>query len=133
MSICFSLHKFSCDGKEREGHCTSFLNALKVGESIRFSKPSPGIFSTGAAELKGPVVLIAHGTAIAPFISMLKSLSSETELFLFYGIRSPTEFLYKEFLADRLGDKICLACSRATDADCAQTQKKGYVQDTLPE
>ena len=106
-------------------------------------------------ELK-PLVIVAHGTGITPFISILTRMKNVLELSsgtlssisVFYGTRNDLEeFLYKEDF-DHLFDKplfhhvkesqMYLACSRDLQETPIEEapyliKRKGYVQDFFKE
>jgi len=124
--VCFTVHRFKAHSGTREGFCTSFLRDMKVGEKakVTFSRSNRVIDleDTEWATSGLPIVMIAHGTGVAPFVSILQRMrqlapSNPGPVRLFLGMRDDdTGFIYKQeilALAKDLGVKVYLAASRA--------------------
>ena len=94
-----------------------------------------------------PIVMIAHGTGIAPFISMLQRIQNDESVFqrvevhFLFGARdNGEELLFGEFLTQffegNRKNKLYLACSREIEENKLKTLEnvffyKGYVQDMI--
>ncbi|MBI2137724.1 hypothetical protein HYU12_04365 [Candidatus Woesearchaeota archaeon] len=115
-----------------DGRLSSRLDSLKIGDEVSLTGPY-GMFT-----LKSPVepgtVFIAGGAGIAPIISMLRTLcsgSAKAGVALYYGIRNPDEFLYREELSGyvkRNGIKVVAVVS---DNNSGWSGERGYVADVL--
>jgi sulfite reductase alpha subunit-like flavoprotein len=108
------LTKFNAADQERIGLCTQFLTSPenlkneKVEIKCQFSSvyrvlklPMP----LPEANSVQPIVMIAHGTGIAPFISMLSKIQNNQPLFdhfeihFLFGARdNKEELLFEEYL-----------------------------------
>lgn len=98
----------------KKGVCSHYLARLAEEEkrefTIKLNKIS--MFTTSAAELqnKQPIIIVSHGTAIAPFISVLKHFKKLLEhkeidtigdIDIYYGIRNKNvDFLFQKVLTE---------------------------------
>lgn len=74
------------EGTQYQGRMSTYINHhLRVGEVVELKAPS-GNFVIPRHSLQ-PLILLAGGIGITPFISLLESLDddSDTEIWLFYG------------------------------------------------
>lgn len=124
-----------------KGVCSSWLENLSepaadAAESVTtfpILKRSINHFRLPEDDLDSrPIIMIASGTGIAPFIGFLEILQLESVPFswLIFGLRScKTDFIFQEeieeFLQNGTLSKLSLAQSRDPDAP------KAYVQDIL--
>ncbi|CAG9787624.1 unnamed protein product [Diatraea saccharalis] len=154
VKICFSVMDL---GHNRKGLVTGWLeNKIKRGTySIEEKMRSLNLSSelekvsiylrrnisgfTPPVDLKTPLILIATGTGIAPFIgfleqrSYLKESSQEVDMgtvWLFFGCRHPnSDFIYEKelnmFLNNKTIDRFNKSFSRMENAESK------YVQDAL--
>lgn len=119
-----------------KGVCSGWLESLKTDDELlpiqqrsisHFRLPEP--FPTG----RRPIVMIAAGTGVAPFIGFLetlKSKKSQSFTWLIYGFRSlQDDFLFQDelecFKADGILSRLSLAVSRDP------IESKTYVQDVI--
>lgn len=111
---------------------TNYLwKELRIGSSVQFKGPA-GIF-TLPKEMNTDICMIATGTGVAPFRSMLLDLAAHPKehknIYLLYGSRYAKDVLYRnefESLQTKIpGFKYLLALSRETDQ--AYTGHRGYV------
>ncbi|PWY70273.1 hypothetical protein BO70DRAFT_389949 [Aspergillus heteromorphus CBS 117.55] len=128
--------------KVRQGVCTRYISALRLGSSLKVQLQKGGLNSS-ANQLVGPTVLIGPGTGVAPLRSMLwekaaivkayqeenpgVELSIGPTLLLYGGRNQDADF----FFADewqRLGELIKLNVLTAFSRDQKQ---KVYVQDII--
>lgn len=72
---------------------------LKAGDEVRFSNPVGSLYlrkDTGR-----PVIIVAGGTGVAPFLSLLEywfenRLEKNNQIYLFFGVRSKRDLFYDE-------------------------------------
>ena len=159
MEIIFNLIDFPRNDYrtyERTGVATGYLNELKAGDSFYFLKRKLQNFTFPATtDLKQrPILMIGPGTGIAPFVSFLRSqkmhkeIASESNLWLFYGCRSPfKDFLFKnEILTvfSKMLSNLMLSYSRIKYDELTESGRKDesfnenffipnskYVQDSI--
>jgi sulfite reductase (NADPH) flavoprotein alpha-component len=98
---------------KRTGVCSNFLGNLAVGDTFKgYIKPNPTFY----APSNKPVLMIANGTGIAPFLGM-----QSPESILYWGGRNTADFdLFSEYLPS---DRSYSIFSREKD--------KMYVQDLV--
>ena len=116
------------------GLCSSWLQTLSVGDSIPLYLRESSFHHSNRYHTR-PIIMIAAGTGIAPFIGFMHRrlawASSGKELgdaYLFYGCRCQEELLYCDFLSEMLErpkvlTSLCVAYSREGP--------KKYVQDEV--
>ena len=115
-----------CVRKLEGGLCSTFLHALKPGESINaFVRENPGFRpAPGAA----PVILIGAGAGVAPLAGFVRSNASKRPMWLYFGARHPdSDFLYKDEFQTAIDDKR-LTALRST---FSRTPAHAYVQSAL--
>jgi sulfite reductase alpha subunit-like flavoprotein len=128
---------------KRLGIATGYLSNLLIDNKFYFSKRTMQNFTLSKDSLNKPVIMISHGTGIAPFISFLRFKKFHVDKvdsgdwWLFYGCRHPTsDFLYKnEMLTDYASQTHILSnfyvtFSRATLTDPNSDLNKYYVSQT---
>ena len=85
-----------------EGEVSRYLvDELRAGDELEVRGPIGGYF-VWEASLGGPVLLIAGGSGVVPFRSMLRhrlASHSMVPMRLLYSARSPSHIIYKEELA----------------------------------
>ncbi len=81
-----------------EGRLTPELEKSRTGDSLWISPPFGKFLS-----LPSPAWLIATGTGIAPFISMLRS-GYDTIKMLLHGSRYLNDFYFSDYLGKKLSD-----------------------------
>lgn len=90
--------------KVPNGPLTSRLQHIKVGDELEVGSKPTGSLILANLELNGNLWLLASGTGIAPFISLLKdpkTYSSFENVHVVWSVRYPDELLsYHEFLQD---------------------------------
>jgi ferredoxin-NADP reductase len=103
-----------CVKKVDGGPGTSYLDSLKVGDTIKGNAPF-GDFVDKSADDRGKV-WIATGTGISPFRSMLFSdLAKKKDLsktHCLFGVREPEEVIYHGLFEEHLGNRFKMAVSR---------------------
>lgn len=123
-------HVEICLSRVVNGKLSNRLHSLSPGDAVNVTGPY-GLFG-----LKEPVAdgttFIAAGTGIAPLISMIRTLylrNFSGEIRLFYGARTPEEFLYREELesySQKNNLKLLLA---ASDPNVEWDGEKGLITD----
>lgn len=76
-------------------------NGLSVGDFVDLLAPR-GSFTVDPARRSGPLVFLAGGVGITPFMSMLESLAraqTAVPVHLYYGVRGASEHVFRERLA----------------------------------
>lgn len=82
-----------------EGRLTPKLHQLQVGDSIEVSIPAKGDFTLNHIPQHHNLWLMATGTGVSPFISMLESgevWRRKGRTFLIYGVRYQSDLAYYE-------------------------------------
>jgi len=119
------------------GYSSGFLNQLKIGTRLRVFI-NPAIEFHMPADLSKPIVMIATGTGLAPFMGFLENLRQAKqqgvaigENVLFFGCRKKEDYIYqselKSFLADGIISHLRVAFSRE------DPKKVQYVQHIYEE
>lgn len=82
-----------------KGKTTHNLQKIKPSERVYIEGPY-GVFSHTALKSNKPIVMVAGGIGITPFVRLFEELAYEPdrELHLFYGNRRKHEIVYKEEL-----------------------------------
>ncbi|KAJ8921507.1 hypothetical protein NQ315_003125 [Exocentrus adspersus] len=114
-----------------KGVCTGWLERIdKALEKVPFYFRKPNSFRI-STDFSTPVILIAAGTGIAPFIGFFRALSTprKGKTYLFYGCRYPDrDYLYRNelqgYLQAGVVTKVYTAFSRLGT-------EKWYVQDEI--
>jgi len=90
--------------KVPNGPLTSRLQHIKVGQEIEVGDKPTGTLTTANLELGGNLWLLATGTGVAPFISLLRDPATYvdfTRIHLVWSVRTQQELLsYHSFLQD---------------------------------
>jgi anaerobic selenocysteine-containing dehydrogenase/ferredoxin-NADP reductase len=89
------------DGKVFEGKMSSFIGCnLKVGDAIELGAPSGKYVLPESSQQ--PVILLAGGIGITPFMSLLESLpdGDPMEIWLFYANRNSRTHAFRSRIAD---------------------------------
>jgi len=95
--------------KLKDGEVSPFFHeVVEVGDEIEVSEPIGGYF-VWPADDRGPLLLIAGGSGVAPFISMArhKLLSgSNVPLMLLFSARTREDLLFHDELTDIVDRKV---------------------------
>lgn len=123
------------------GAATALFEQLDEGDRIEASGPY-GRFCLMPADANRRYLLIATGTGVTPYRSMLPQLERlmrerGVEVVLLFGARTPQELLYgddfRAFADAHSGFRFVPCFSRELPADGHSDVRRGYVQDVLPE
>ncbi|HEU0277253.1 MAG TPA: FAD-binding oxidoreductase [Rhodanobacteraceae bacterium] len=123
------------------GAATRLVEGLATGDTLDASGPY-GRFCLQEGDTNGRYLLIATGTGIAPYRAMLPQIEHEivgkgTHFALLYGARNEQELLYSEefdAFAHAHPEFAFYPClSRAARAAPRPNDRRGHVQDVLPE
>ncbi|KAG2211207.1 hypothetical protein INT47_006326 [Mucor saturninus] len=110
VSIAVGLVKDSINGKVYPGLTSTYLSTLDINSRITASfKSSKNTFSL-PQNAKIPLILIAAGTGLAPFMGFLQERSLNHEAApctVFFGCRHPEQdYIYKEELEEFVDKKV---------------------------
>lgn len=90
--------------KVPDGPLTSRLQHIKVGDEIEVGQRPTGTLTTANLELGGELWMLATGTGIAPFISLLRdpdTYDAFNRIHVVWSVRTQAELLaYNEFLQE---------------------------------
>ena len=123
------------------GAATALFEGLKAGDHISGSGPF-GRFCLQPGDHNGRYLLIATGTGVTPYRSMLPQLRTlmqerGVEVVLLHGARTPAELLYSEdfhaFAMENPGFRYMPSLSRELPDNPHADVRKGYVQQQLAE
>lgn len=118
------------------GRASDYIFGLERGDEILASGPFGRL--TLREEQPKRYVLVATGTGVTPYRSMLMELSKRmrehgTEVVLLQGARSPMDQLYLDdflsFAQNHPQFKFLACCSRTLSEPAQPYEVKGYVQD----
>lgn len=107
------------------GELSTYLSERKRGDVVRLSPPF-GWFRPGESLGKRPMVFIATGTGIAPFLAHIRSNPKLVPAAWLYGTREAADIVDRKALA-KLGVQFCV--SREKVSGCHH----GRVTDLLEE
>ena len=79
MKIVFSKDAFTTNGTQKFGHCTSFLSdEANIGSKVKCNFSTLYRVLSLPSDQSAHLLLIAQGTGVAPFISMLEQISENS-------------------------------------------------------
>ena len=120
----------------RSGSLSPRLAMLNVGERLWLGPRISGLFTFDEVPHEADLVMIATGTGLAPYMSMLRSTLDEADrrrLAVIHGARHSWDLGYRgELLTmERLRPKLTYVpvISRPTEEPVPWTGEVGYVQD----
>lgn len=115
-----------------DGRASQFLAGLKPGDGAKFMAPFGHFFMTDS---KKDVAMIATGTGLAPFMSMLPTLFEhgfESKIDLYFGVRHEEDLFYvKELRAYEAAHPNFEAHVTLSQPPDGWTGLKGRVTDFL--
>ena len=128
------------------GAATALFEGMAIGDCLEASGPL-GLFTLKPDDSNGRYLLIATGTGVASYRSMLPEIEKmmaarPLDVVLMHGIRTADDLLFAEEFADfalRHGERFrYLPCFSRTQAEAASTipgaePRHGYVQNFLEE
>ena len=119
------------------GRLTPRLRELVEGDPLYMDPRPRGALTLTPVSADSDVVLVATGTAIAPFVSMVRTYRGTgrwRRLAVIHGVRYADELAFGDELARAARDDPTLTylpvCSRDA-GDGASAARRGYVQDRL--
>jgi len=121
------------------GAATALFEGLEIGQHVTASGPF-GRFCLQPGDRNGRYLLIATGTGVTPYRSMLPLLARAmeergVEVVLLQGARTPAELLYADdfraFADAHPGFRYMPCLSRELPADPHPGVRSGYVQQQL--
>jgi len=110
------------------GKITTLLQSIKPGEKVYIDGPY-GVFCHAAIQSNRPLVMIAGGIGITPFIRLFEELAyqPDRQLHLFYGNKYKHEIVYKQELENTEQINIIHVMSRDTN----YPGETGYITTEL--
>ncbi|WP_052467023.1 PepSY domain-containing protein [Psychroserpens damuponensis] len=113
--------------KHDMGLCSSYLSTLNIGDEISATVEHNREFHFPKSST--PVIMIANGTGIAPFLGMIHQNEAKSDIHLFVGLRKKTSFaLYSGLLDQAIHDGKLKTSQMAYSQEGIE---KVYVQDLL--
>jgi ferredoxin/flavodoxin---NADP+ reductase len=117
------------------GLLSSRLAVLEVGSRIYVAPKITGTFTLADITRTEHIVLVATGTGLAPYISMIKDSKIweiTDKISLLHGVRYSNDLAYKQFLTELQVTKKNFSYHPIVSRDEAtETTRKGYVQDLI--
>jgi ferredoxin-NADP reductase len=112
-----------------------FHDVVEIGDEIEISAPIGGHFVWRAPE-GGPVLLIAGGSGVTPFVAMAKhraASGSRAPMLLLFSARTPADLLFHEELAQLAGkqDGFEALATLTREADPPPGVRKGRIDAAL--
>jgi ferredoxin/flavodoxin---NADP+ reductase len=107
-----------------DGFLTPKLATMIPGEKILVSKPYGSFLGT-----EEKAWLIATGTGIAPFYSMLKSGLSQQKK-LIHGVRNLNQLYFEDEIEEMLGDNYVRCCSGESSCNTFPGRVTHYLDET---
>ncbi len=108
-----------------DGIVSNYLSELRPGDKIRLSEPF-GWFHPGKNTSDEPLVFIATGTGIAPFLSYLRAYPDKGPVVCLYGVRYFEDALDLDFLKSSCDVRLVIS------REDGHIYHKGRVTDLLP-
>lgn len=118
-----------------QGVLTARLAALEVGDKLFIGRKPIGKFCLKDVPEGHPLVLVATGTGVAPFVSMLREgsvLKTAPAVTLLHGVRYDTDFGYGDELKEIEAKNPNFTLKQIVSRDSeGWTGARGYVQDLI--
>lgn len=115
-----------CVRKQQGGVCSTFLHSLAPGDRIAaFTRPNPD-FSLPSR--RQPVIMVAAGTGLAPFVGLIRENRRRQPLHLIWGGRTmAADSLFAPVLDEAVADHSLATLTRVFSRE----GEGGYVQDRV--
>ena len=112
--------------RHSQGICSNYLNDLKLNQELKVTIQKNKEFHLPKKDK--PIILIANGTGIAPFLGMIHQ-KTKASISLYWGTRTKTsEALYKDQILEALQKKTL----QAYDVAFSKVESPyNYVQDII--
>ncbi|MEM6732993.1 MAG: ferredoxin--NADP reductase [Myxococcota bacterium] len=121
-----------------DGEATPRLWDLSVGDALWIRESAKGDFTVDLAEPKKRLLILATGTGLGPFMSMIRYLNERGELppvTVVHGVRSTSELVYFNELnyleKSRPGFVYCSCVSREASPIRGHTMVEGRITNLL--
>ncbi|MBW0454348.1 MAG: ferredoxin--NADP reductase [Candidatus Kinetoplastibacterium crithidii] len=99
--------------KVPNGKLTSHLKKLKIGDEILISNKSVGTLVVDSLNKGKNLYLLATGTGLAPFMSIIKDFSIYErfeKIVLVHSVRQKSDLAYKNYIENNLDNNELLGC-----------------------
>lgn len=117
-------------GFRKAGMYTTMLEKLKVGDSVYLGGPYGGFTKELAPNDLTPVVYLAGGIGITPFVDRIMNEADTREQWLFTANRSRELAVLYAPLKEKLG-KRAIAVFSSDDSNLDQEEERGYITADL--
>lgn len=119
-------------GHLEEGAASAyFFNTMKIGDEIKFKGPE-GLFVL-PENLDREIIMIATGTGVVPFVSMLRKIFKDNidfkNIHLIYGSRFENDILYREELTEYAESNSNFKLDLVLSRQESWSGHNGYVHD----
>ncbi|KAA1467026.1 riboflavin synthase domain-like protein [Dentipellis sp. KUC8613] len=134
IELCIAIVQYRTKLKiPRRGVCTSYLSALKTGDTIRIGLQK-GVLSL-PPDIKVPVICVGPGTGIAPMRALLEArdFAGATDNTLYFGCRHAAKDQHYHQEWEALQKKGVLTYRAACSRDGPEGTARTYVQHLIEE
>lgn len=127
----FTVAEYKVDSGElvlavkKFGKFTTMVENMESGQQVFIDGPY-GVFGSKCQQYMpgAPVVMVAGGIGITPFISLIDILQKQgREIIMLYGNKTESDIAYRTELENKLGDKLVHVLSDQPDFD----GETGYI------
>lgn len=111
------------------GKFSKGLTALKQGDIVLLDGPY-GVFTQEAFDSQKPIVIIAGGIGVTPFLELVKKIrESKREVAMFYGNKSKKDIAYGDYLKKYLGENLIHVLSDVKEK--SKDYESGFIDERI--